>query len=712
MDRTNVRNARGLLVVAGKGTGALFWAVAALWTLDVLINLDLPGRWVRGRPFYCTSRDFVGLLAGEVQVALAALIAGLAGFAVAQAVRARIGTPSRNRAFGLLRTAAAALALPVFLAQSRTLWGYHPAQTLPVAALTLIPTALIWLALPLLAPHNPHPKRPIARTWSWFFLPAWGLSALNQAAAAALHADWYTSFVGAGSALAAAALLARTQYTRREGPANLLPAALALSLATGYTIAFHQYGLESTADIEIPPRQEPAPGTIDPPNVVLVVLDTVRADHLQRFGYHRNPMPGLEQWAQNALSFARAVSPAGWTAPAHASLFSGLPVSQHGIHHGSRSGGGGDVYQTPAHPGIRWLPERLAELGFECTAVTANPVALPPDVTGFHRVFQPWHEGWYDGTLAALVDNHSPLSRTISERLRWRLPYLDAQAIADIAARAARPRGRPLFLFLNFLDAHSPYNPPHSALKAIHAHPSHPFPRYLPHNTLTQIWSTLPPSRKTCLDDLYDGELRWIDQNLTPLLETLQHTLGPNTVFIVTSDHGEDLGEGGRVGHEFGLAQHIVHVPLFLKAPHLKPGTVDTPVSTRRLHDFILHIAQSGKADPAILWKPDPVHLVAERYPYHDSIRVFGPEYDRPWVVMYMNGFKGEGPGPSPFRLLDVTSHGFEQEMETTNPDMARRLKLAIDSYWSTYRDTRGLNLKAPDSATLDMLTELGYVTE
>ena len=139
----------------------------------------------------------------------------------------------------------------------------------------------------------------------------------------------------------------------------------------------------------------------DRPNIILIVLDTVRADRLKGFSYDRDTMPALERWASNALAATRAMSPAGWTTAAHASMFSGKSVSEHGIHYGPGTERR-DPFRTRAFDGVSWLPEVLAEQGYDCLAVSANQFAVPQELTGFRRVFSPDHSDWERTVYLAL----------------------------------------------------------------------------------------------------------------------------------------------------------------------------------------------------------------------------------------------------------------------------------------------------------------------
>ena len=122
---------------------------------------------------------------------------------------------------------------------------------------------------------------------------------------------------------------------------------------------------------------------------MLIVLDTVRADRLPIYGYSRQTMPQLARWARGGVVALRALSSAGWTTPSHASIFSGAPVSVHGIHYSASR-----RLHTDARAGTQWLPQRVAEMGYSTLAVTANPQALVDDIEGFDRVFSPERKEW------------------------------------------------------------------------------------------------------------------------------------------------------------------------------------------------------------------------------------------------------------------------------------------------------------------------------
>ena len=447
----------------------------------------------------------------------------------------------------------------------------------------------------------------------------------------------------------------------------------------------------------------------DRPNIILIVLDTVRADRLKGFGYDLDTMPALERWASNALVATRAISPAGWTSPAHASMFSGKSVSEHGMHYGPGTKRR-DPFRTRAFDGISWLPEVLAEQGYDCLAVSANQFAVPQELTGFRRVFSPDHSDW-ERTVAGFVDRYSPITARLSERLRWRMPYVDARKIVDITMRAVPEESAPVFLFVNLIDAHSPYHPPTEALESLGIRDERLFSRYLTHTELTRQWESLPEGREGHLNALYDAELRWLDLNVDKLLTWIDERFGEDSIVIVTSDHGEELGEQGRVGHEYGLAQSLVHVPLFIRSPSLPSGRFDELVSLRGLFDFIKTSVLGEQSGLEAMLSATEEGGISERYPCGACVRDGWPEYGRPWVSVIEGSFKAVGPSAYGLELYRLDDSNFNRETKHADPSVTEMLGEKIDGHWEGLQDRR----ETEGSAALSedewrRLKALGYV--
>jgi len=656
-------------------------AQLALWSIDVLVNLGLAKRLVRPHELIGTPTDFAGLFLVDLQVAL--LATAVACLLATLLARVLGSGDSRWERVAIVTALFAVLTVTV---GSSLVWG-------------ILSGVIAWVVVRLV------PRGPLSRTWPgrtalivWLLLvAAFGVHGADYAA---------TRTWGPAAANGVAAVLAllgfvvtvRFKTRARAWMFGLVPLWAALALGTKLCVgsAFY-YGNETAAG---------GSGNGSGPNIVLIVLDTVRADHLKGFGHHRDTMPALERWGSNALMVTRAVSPAGWTMPAHASLFSGRSVSEHGIHHGAgterRS-----PFRTPALEGIVWLPDVLAALGYDCLAVSANLLAIPDEVTGFRKILNPDHSDW-DRTVAAFVDRRSPLTARLSERLRWRLPYVDAARIIDITMRAVPETNGPVFLFVNLMDAHSPYHPPAESMETFGNSNEHLFSRYSSHTDLRRQWDALPPGKEQYLESLYDGELRWLDGNLARVLSWIDERFGEDSIVIVTSDHGEELGEEGRVGHEYGLGQSLVHVPLYVRSPALPAGRTDSVFSLRGLFHFI---AASARGEEPSLTGLDGQAALSERYPCGACTREFGPDYARPWVSLIEGSVKAVGPSTYGLELYHLSESRFDRKTKYKDPTAAQVLGERIDLYWETHRDRReGKGASSPSKDERDRLKSLGYV--
>jgi arylsulfatase A-like enzyme/Flp pilus assembly protein TadD len=258
-------------------------------------------------------------------------------------------------------------------------------------------------------------------------------------------------------------------------------------------------------------------------NLLLVTLDTVRADRLGCYGYAAAETPRLDRLAGEGLRFARASSPAPLTLPAHASLLSGLLPPRHGV----RNNGAG------AYPeGRDTLATLLSREGYR-TGAFVGAFVLDRRF-GLARGFEV-----YDDEI-----ERAPEAGVVLEAER------PGRAVVDRAlAWLGREDPRPFFLWVHLYDAHAPYAPPPGARAR---HPGRP----------------------------YDGEIAAVDEAVGRLLAELDRRgLGGSTVVAVAADHGEGLGEHGEPTHGLLLYESTLRVPLLLRAPGVRPRVVETPVS-------------------------------------------------------------------------------------------------------------------------------------
>jgi arylsulfatase A-like enzyme len=313
------------------------------------------------------------------------------------------------------------------------------------------------------------------------------------------------------------------------------------------------------------------------PNVLLIVLDTVRADHLSLYGYGRDTTPYLVRLSKEGVRFDRARSAAPWTLPSHSTLFTGRWPHEHLA---ERLGRLDATYPT--------LAEFLAARGYATAGFVANQFFCGHE-SGLSRGFQTYRD--YPINPGQIVRASSLgwlLARTASrirEELLW---MLTAEGPAGISLdfprkTAATVNGelldwldetgeRPFFAFLNYFDAHDPYLPP--------GRPAAPFgasPKSRGEFRMLRDWqklnkTSLGPSSLALARDGYDDCIASLDRELGALMDELgRRNILERTVVILTADHGEQFGEHGAFGHGMSLYESEVHVPLIVIFPGRVP---------------------------------------------------------------------------------------------------------------------------------------------
>jgi len=403
--------------------------------------------------------------------------------------------------------------------------------------------------------------------------------------------------------------------------------------------------LSTTALVEDVVTAVPPPaGT---PDVILVSLDTTRADHLSTYGYGRETSPNLTTLANDALLFTQARSPAGWTLPGHASMLTGLYPNRHGAHlaGGWLSGQSIDGRRNVAFPLARdrtTLAEALRDRGYQTGGFVANFSYLYRDY-GLAQGF-----GRYEDAPGILLRVHPPVVRVVRafEPGFCVKPYRTAHDInaAALAWLDRAPAGRPAFLFVNYMEAHQPWM----------ADP--PFDRW--------VWEQ-PTASALVRQDLYthemrrfgaaelgfilasyDGQVAAMDAALGDLIAALKaRGRYENALIIVTADHGEMLGEHETVGHMGRmLYEPLVHVPMVVKFPgtvHPR-GRTDHPVQLVDVTPTAL-AAAGAPMIPGMQGQPlpEPMHaVVAEEDINPFLVASYGAGYDRAIRVVYDGDYK------------------------------------------------------------------------
>lgn len=347
--------------------------------------------------------------------------------------------------------------------------------------------------------------------------------------------------------------------------------------------------------------------SVRPPDVILISLDSVRADALTFLDPETTP--NLASLASRGTIFTRAVSGSSWTLPAHAQMFTGQPPVLHGVQDDERK----------IDPLTRTLPECLAQRGFATMGFWSGWFLAGP--YGFERGFD-----LYESALTLELDpeDSEPTEEPMDEKAR-RAQYIKrensshrqitSERILELATSALErvDGSEPLFLFAHFFDPHYDYVPPA------------PFDTrfdmdYDGDMDGRDFWAnrrifdpTKQPMRQINDRDLehiralYQGELAWTDQVIGKLLERLKaHGRLENTVIIVTSDHGEEFFEHTNRGHRQGLYEEVLRVPLLIVLPDsIAGGTIPVPTSSSlvSLSDLMPTILETvGGAVPESVW--------------------------------------------------------------------------------------------------------------
>lgn len=381
------------------------------------------------------------------------------------------------------------------------------------------------------------------------------------------------------SALACAALVAVTATLGRRWLATRR--ALSPLVVLGWTLACFAGAALDQGVIDDP---RPGPAGARGPNVILIVLDTVRADHLSVYGYDRDTTPFLKEFAREAVVFERSTSAADFTLASHASLFTG----RYPIDHGARPDPD-RVISRPLSREAETLAEILALNRWWTCGVAANCVLLHPQfgvAQGFEhydartrRMLFPRTPPW---TLRARL--HDSLEPWMPRR-EFDVPFRNAAEINGtvLARLRERPSERPFFLFVNYMDAHMPLRPPRP-FDSLFQPDTTPvdMPRFLQQKEVLYAGKgKLPESDREQYLSLYDGSIAYLDSQLEALFGQLRALgLYDDSLILVTADHGEAFGGHGTLEHGMSAYQEQVRVPLLIKRPHAREGSRSAAVAS------------------------------------------------------------------------------------------------------------------------------------
>ena len=451
--------------------------------------------------------------------------------------------------------------------------------------------------------------------------------------------------------------------------------------------------------------------TTDPdaprPNVLLIVWDTVRSDHLTPYGYARPTTPALAEWARDARIYEDCLTPGIPTVPAHASLFSGLSAVEHGAYN--------DL--PTLSDALPMLAESLRGAGYATLLFSANPHVSAEN--NFHRGFDvhehPWSRTFMQRALEIARQKLNPADRSTELAGRMRTGQLGpwhVKAAGELAQQcvtdwlAAKPADKPFFIFLNYMEAHRPLIPAERFRQRFMT-PEQVAASYRVDRTWVSLWSYNFRLREYSDEEIeltratYDAALAELDELFASLLAALRERGElDDTLVILTSDHGEHLGEHHMLDHQFSVYNELARVPLIVHYPaRFAAGRDAAPVILTDLHSTILRLAGAPyRAESPSLLAPPPaprMRIVSYPAPLLDAmerVRKVHPGFDpTPWQrrlhAIYLDNLKYIWGSDGRAELYDLAADPREQrDLRAERPADAQRLHEALRAHFRSLR--------------------------
>jgi arylsulfatase A-like enzyme len=442
------------------------------------------------------------------------------------------------------------------------------------------------------------------------------------------------------------------------------------------------------------------------PNILLVVMDTLRADELSCYGHPGRTTPELDRLAARGVLYERACATSSWTWPSTASILTGLPPEAHGVVDD------GACYLDGS---LDTLAEVLGRRNYTTGAFACNPLLDPGK--NFDQGFETF-------------DYSRDFRKT-------------DQVLPDIDAWMGRHADSRFFLYLHFVDTHEPHRPRPEDLERVGTSalpppgcPERPMVDYraplmkgmglTPEGKLNADL-VIPPEHQRWIRDIYSASVSTADHYVGEVLRMLEaHDLEEKTLVAFTSDHGEELFDHGFLGHSQTVCQELIHVPLILAGPGIHPGVrVDAPVSNRSLFWTLAHrggVEMREVLEPVDLassgsLQPRAVFFSTEHGWWWNNPRLpIAGIQDWPWVLHYVprglpwGAAADADPGEGQVRLYNLEEDPGERvDLAGARPDLAQALRRRIVEHGRTAAGMRPRVAPGAGDATLEMLRRMGY---
>src|SRR6266571_339240 len=522
------------------------------------------------------------------------------------------------------------------------------------------------------------------------FLFVWGWAYRRAAAPADLPGPWVAAFSITGALLVMAAIhLAPRVYVERWLGALAL---LVVAAPVGMWLF--------NGSRHLPPAAAARTHAVH--KVLFLSIDTLRADAVSALNPVAPPTPSLDSLASDSVVFTRAYSPAPWTLPAFVSMMTGVAPPVHGV-------------KTPAlriPDTLTTLAERLRESGYVTAAIGHNPLLRPEH--GMSRGF-----GSYD------ICPRNEYGSSFGSRLLARLfpgrlkPTLTTPEITRLAGDWLREHAHDdFFLWLHYFKPHGPYEPP-EAYRPRENPPAGMGYRFGGAPAIRMGSVVIPPPQRLWVRELYEGEVRFVDDNVGEITAELKRLgIYDETLIVFASDHGEEFWEHGSFEHGHTLYEELIRVPYFIKLPGQGPKLrEDKRVSTGSIYATVLDLC-GIKDDPRWLSYRTLTPLFRNGFLDDAPVLTASPLYyeDREaWIRGSTKWIHSRV--TDRLEIFDLTHDPHEQrDLSMTSPEKAREafedlagLHDADEALREHYR-IRGESPAAIDPEALEELRSLGYV--
>ena len=408
-------------------------------------------------------------------------------------------------------------------------------------------------------------------------------------------------------------------------------------------------------------------------NVILIVMNSVRAKNLDLYGYERETMPGLTNWSSEATTYRNAFANSSASLASHASIFTGLYPSNHNcryeyskkLYQGNIPITEEDIFRT-LKPEYKTLTESLSEKGYYTVGISSNFTELDLKY-GIPQGFYLYRSD--ENAVPEVLPYRllRPTSRFFTPLVKLYKPYRPAEEITDDAITWLQENDdNRFFMFLNFMDAHLPCDP---ILKY----------KEMFYDEDVVMEANYPKQTKQIM--YYDAELRYLDDQIGRLVEYLKSKdYYDDSIIIITSDHGESVGEWGRYGDSFSLNNWEIKIPLLVKYIGQKEEkVVEYPVQLADIFPTVtasLDIDVSINFDGVNLKEKNNRLVAAELNPYFPVIQEYGSHFSRSQTAFVIDSLKIILSTNKPPGVFDIKNDPEERKnLMALYKDLIRRTK-------------------------------------